>query len=339
MIRSICYFNREAHPEVLAKLQALEAKALAAGYPVQTLRICAPAVDIETLENRYPNPQNGTPLLLSVGALSLEEAKAQAPQFLQSPRVFFHLPVHEACSPALVDWLLSLFRDHALKSFHFAFTFENVASSPFFPSSHYAQEGFSVGFQSTNWAEGCPSPEAWLAKQKEHWLRALDLFGKEADFLGLDSSIAPLGDGPSSLLYWIKQWYGSWEKAILTDFFMNLTRFIKQENPMPIGLCGLMLPCLEDFHLAAAYEQGQFSLERNLFLSLHSGLGIDTYPLGLDEDPERILGVLELTRRLAQRYGKPLSIRFISDGKSKIGQRSQFDNIYLREAVLRGIGE
>jgi hypothetical protein len=337
VIRSICYFNREADPAVLGKLEALEGQALTGGYSVQTLRVCAPGVDVETLEHRYSNPKTGTPLLLSLGALSLEEAKAQAPAFLKSPRVFFHLPVQDRCTPALVDWLLSLFRDNALKSFHFAFTFENVGSSPFFPSSHYVQEGFSVGLQSTNWAEGCAGPEAWLAKQKEHWYRVMDLFGASPDFLGLDSSVAPLGQGSASLLYWIEQWYGSWDRAILTDFFMNLTRYIKEENPQPIGLCGLMLPCLEDFHLADAYEQGEFSLERNLFLSLHSGLGIDTYPLGLDEDPERILGVLELTRRLAQRYSKPLSIRFISDGKSKIGQRSQFDNIYLKEVVLRGI--
>ena len=43
--------------------------------------------------------------------------------------------------------------------------------------------------------------------------------------------------------------------------------------------------------LHAIMTKVSFSIERNLFLSLHSGLGIDTYPIGIDEQPERVLEI------------------------------------------------
>ena len=102
-----------------------------------------------------------------------------------------------------------------------------------------------------------------------------------------------------------------------------------------MGLCGLMLPCLEDFELATEYEAGHFSIERNLFLALHSGLGIDTYPIGIDEKPERILAVLNLLQKLAAKYNKPLSARMVSDGQAKIGEKSNFKNQYLKDVIIR----
>jgi hypothetical protein len=96
-----------------------------------------------------------------------------------------------------------------------------------------------------------------------------------------------------------------------------------------------MLPCLEDFELAAEYDKGNFSIERNIFLSLHSGLGIDTYPIGVDEKPERVLEILKLLQSLSNKYKKPLSARFVSDGKTKIDEKSDFQNQYLTDCTIR----
>jgi hypothetical protein len=116
-----------------------------------------------------------------------------------------------------------------------------------------------------------------------------------------------------------------------------MTKFIKEQNPKPIGLCGLMLPCLEDFELAKEYEEGNFSIERNLFLSLHSGLGIDTYPIGIDESPERIVNILKVVQGLSSKHKKALSVRFVSDGKSRVGEKTDFQNQYLKDVILRAI--
>ncbi len=118
---------------------------------------------------------------------------------------------------------------------------------------------------------------------------------------------------------------------------MEITKFIKKENPNPIVLCGLMLPCLEDYDLAKEYENGNFTMERNIYLSLHSGLGIDTYPVGINESPQKILEILKLIQALSNKYKKPLSARFVSDGKAKIGEKTDFQNQYLKDVIIRSL--
>jgi uncharacterized protein (UPF0210 family) len=129
--------------------------------------------------------------------------------------------------------------------------------------------------------------------------------------------------------------HGSFSDSITTDTYMKITEFIEERNPRPVGLNGLMFPCLEDFELAEEYENGNFSIERNIFLSLHSGLGIDTYPIGFDEDKGRVLEILKTVQKLSEKYNKPLSIRFVSDGSAKIGETTEFGNQYLSDVKVR----
>ena len=167
------------------------------------------------------------------------------------------------------------------------------------------------------------------------WQEIFKLFKNEDDFLGIDSSIAPAFSGKGSLVNFIKRLGYEFNKSITTDIYIKITNFIKINNPKPIGLCGLMLPCLEDFELADEYEKGNFPIERNLFLSLQSGLGIDTYPVGINQNQERLLEVVKLTQKLSNKHNKSLSIRFVSDGKTKIGQQTDFRNEYLKDVVVR----
>ena len=161
------------------------------------------------------------------------------------------------------------------------------------------------------------------------------MFQDDPGFLGIDASIAPLFEGASSLIHFIKRIAGTFDASVTTDIYLKMTDALRRGNPRPVGLCGLMLPCLEDFELAAEYERGAFSIERNLYLALHSGLGIDTYPIGIDEDPARVLAILRVLQRLASKYRKPLSARFVSDGRAKIGEVTQFDNPYLKNVRVR----
>jgi len=87
--------------------------------------------------------------------------------------------------------------------------------------------------------------------------------------------------------------------------------------------------------LAAEYDKGNFSIERNVFLSLHSGLGIDTYPIATDEDPDRVVEILELIQALSNKYKKPLSARFVSDGKARVGDKTDYQNPYLADCTVR----
>ena len=92
---------------------------------------------------------------------------------------------------------------------------------------------------------------------------------------------------------------------------------------------------MEDFELADEYTAGNFSIERNMFLAMHCGLGVDTYPIGVDAAPERIQEVLMLLQGLSAKYGKPLLARFVSDGRAKTGELTDFGNPYLQDVVVR----
>lgn len=338
IIRSICYFTARPGQQALARLDALAARFSKAGYEVQTLRLACPdaAYSVEELQALCKGRED---VLLSVGHLQPEEYRANEAAFLRSPNIFFHRRIDEGFAPS--DWpmLQGWWRDAPLKSFHFAFNANCPLSSPFFPSARYEREGFSIGLQSTNLALGAGSFGLWLQRMRQVWEELAELLAKEEDALGIDSSVAPLGSGAGSLLYWLQQWFGPWPSMSLRPELVELTNFLKTENPWPVGLCGLMLPCLEDFELAKAYEQGQFSLERNLYLSLHSGLGIDTYPAPLDSSQEELSRLGNLLLALAKKHKKCLSMRLISDGKAKRGMQSDFQNKYLQDVQVRGIGE
>ena len=274
-------------------------------------------------------------LFLSVGTLDRKSARAQLDDFLKARNVAFNLDLSREVRPEDPELLFEIIEKAPEKTFSFAFVFQNPPSSPFFPSAAYQEDGFSIGLQPTDLAAGCATLEDWFEGMKSAWHEIHALFGDRPDFLGIDSSVAPLFEGKSSLIHFIRRICRSFPESVTTDTYLRLTKFIKDGNPKPVGLCGVMFPCLEDFELAGEYEKGRFSIERNVFLSLHSGLGVDTYPIGIDESRERVFETLCLIKALSAKYKKALSARFVSDGNAKIGEKSGFQNQYLKNVIVR----
>ena len=333
IIRSLCIFTKKQDLDANKKLTEIQKKLSAEGFVIQTKRICSNEKSFKKLESFYPE----TDLLLSSGKQSLKYVIENFYDFCKASRTSCHIDISEGVTKEHIALLFRIIQEAPEKLFQFAFVANNARSSPYFPSADYENSGFAIGLQPTDLAVGCDSLEAWFQNMLSVWKEICKIFKEEDSFLGIDSSIAPLFEGNGSLIYFIKHIYGTFENAVLSDVFMKITEFIKKQNPKPVGLCGLMLPCLEDFVLADAYEQGNFTLERNLFLSMHSGLGIDTYPIGIDESPEKVLKVLELLVGLSNRYKKPLSARFISDGKAKIGEGTTFFNQYLKNVIVKSL--
>jgi hypothetical protein len=332
VIRSLCWFAES--PQALhihGEISRAEALLAEHGYTVQTRRVCFKDARIRSLAS-WDNEED---VYLSVGSLNPEACREEIGDFLRAGNVSFNLDLTTVVKPGDVDVLLRIIREKPEKTFQFAYVFHNRPSSPFFPSATYESPGFAVGVQATNLSEGCNTLEEWMALMKTLWLEICTIFEDQPSFLGIDSSVAPLFRGKSSLVHLVKRLCGSFSRAVTTDLFLRLTHFLSTENPKPVGLCGLMLPCLEDFELAEEYEAGGFPIERNLFLSLHSGLGVDTYPVGTDEEPGRIFEVLCLLQAFSAKYGKPLSARFVSDGKARIGDKADFRNRYLKDVWVR----
>lgn len=333
IVRTICWFTRDPDPAVQHRLRTVAATLLDAGFEVQTLRICCPVSDIAELPDIFPSPD----ILLTPGSIPFSSLESALPALCASPRLFLNCDLSdEIIGPAHGEALFTLARRNPEATFRFTFTFQNAPSSPYFPSASYLRDGFAVGLQPTNLAEGCRSQEEWLKRMQAVWEELAQLLDGP-EFLGIDSSVAPLFEGPGSLVRLVRELGPGFDRAVTTDFFLRITSFLTRANPRPVGLCGLMFPCLEDFELALEYDQGRFSIERNLFLAMHSGLGIDTYPFGVDEEPARVAEVLSLVQGLARKHSKPLSVRLVTDGRARIGERTDFQNPYLKDVTVRAL--
>jgi len=335
IIRTICYFTDNPTPKTFALLDKIGEPLLAAGYEIQTKRVCSSSIKkIKELDLKFTDESH----CFAVGTLDVEEVRAQLDGLLATKDVSFNIDLtQKRIEQADAQILFEIIEREPRKTANFAYVFNNEPQTPFFPSASYQRDGFSIGLQPTDLSEDCQTLDEWLSKLKSAWDEIFEICKKDGGFLGIDSSIAPLFREKGSLVNFIKRLGFDFSQSVTTDTYLKVTNFIKGYNPKPVGLCGLMFPCLEDFELADEYEKGNFSIERNVYLALHSGLGIDTYPIGIDERPEMVLGVLNLVQGLSNKYKKPLSVRFVSDGRAKVGENSDFKISYLRDVVVKAL--
>jgi hypothetical protein len=331
IIRTICYFADREYDFALEQLNRVTNILLQNGYNIQTRRICAKEDEISNVDLLSDDKT----LLLGAGTISRKSALIQLDDIFNSGDVSFNFDLTDEIEIEDAEFLFKLIEGKAEKTFNFSYKFGDSPDTPYFPVATYKHDGFSLGLQPTDISENCSSIDEWLSETKNIWFELLSLFDQDDNFLGIDSSVAPLYEGKSSLVSMIKRFYGSFSDAVTTDVFLRISKYIKENNPAPVGLCGIMFPCLEDFELADEYEKGNFSVERNIFLSLHSGLGIDTYPIGVDESPSRVFDILKVLQAFSKKYNKPLSARFVSDGKARIGDKTDFRNQYMKDVVVR----
>lgn len=261
IIRSLCYFAQNPDGKIIDRINELKSKLELNNFIVQTTRLCS-NISVKEIDLKLGK----TDLYLSVGKLSENEIEKQFIDFINAKNVAVNLDLSDGVTENNVNLLFRIIKERPLKTFNFAYVFNNVNSSPYFPSASYVQDGFAIGLQSTDLAENCNSIEEWLELKRKVWGELIELLKAEVDFLGIDSSVAPLFTGNSSLINLAKRIKGNFTDSVVSDFYLKITNFIKIENPRPVGLCGLMLPCLEDFELAQEYEQGNFSIEKFVFI-------------------------------------------------------------------------
>jgi hypothetical protein len=334
VVRSICLFTESPSKHSIARLNSLSGRLAGAGFMVQTQRLCSPDVDSIFDMDRLGDAKT----YLSLGQVKWDQSFSILDQLAHSRNVAFNVDLSNQAIDAMhVKLIEEIIAKDPAKTFSFTYTFQNSPSSPFFPSATYERSGFAIGLQPTNLSAEATTVDEWLGRMRDTWHEIDGLMAREEDYLGIDTSIAPLFDGPSSFVNFIRRLGLAFDRTVTSDLFLKLSSFIKEESERHVGLCGLMFPCLEDFELADEYEAGNFSVERCLFLSMQSGLGLDAYPLGVDEDPERIAEVLRLVQGLANKHRKPLSARFISDGRARIGERTALANPYLKDVAVRAL--
>ena len=332
IIRTICVFADKATEAEVALINRVAKLLEEHQFTIQTKRLCLSSYQPK-LDDKLISDNN---LMMGFGSFSREEFRSIFPHFVQSTNRRLTLDLSMgSITQEDIDPLFQLISKKAANTFGFAFGFNIPPSSPFYPSARHGKQGFSIGLQATDLSIGCATIEEWFSAMRNTWEEIDQLLQPIEGYLGIDSSIAPLYSGNSSLINFVRRLGLDFSHSATTDLYTQMSSYIKTKNPRPVGLCGLMFPCCEDFELAEEYEKGNFSIERNLFLSLHSGLGIDTYPIGVDQNPERVLEIARLTQQLSNKFHKPLTIRLVSDGRAKIGERSHFSNPLLKDVVIR----
>jgi hypothetical protein len=140
VIRSICYFTNSLETEFN-------------GYLIQTKRICSKGIAVKEIDSAYKDPS----LYLSVGTLDRDSANSQFHDFLNAGNVAFNLDLSSGAHLQDTDILFKIIQKQPGKTFSFAYTFNNLPSSPYFPSAAYQHNGFSIGLQPTDLSDNCKS--------------------------------------------------------------------------------------------------------------------------------------------------------------------------------------
>ncbi len=238
---------------------------------------------------------------------------------------------------------------HSQGNFNFAATALVPPGTPFYPASYYAGAGheFAIGLQSANVvAEALGSTRDPNAAQKaiEDALgphaRAIEVVAKRVavetgwNYLGLDLSPAPLKD--VSIGDAIERFTGArlGSSGTLTAAAL-ITRALRAIPVVRTGYSGLMLPVLEDTVIAKRWSEGALSLDALLAYSSVCGTGIDVAPLPGDVSEEQVARIIGDMASLAVKLQKPLSARLLPVAGKKAGDRTEFDDPFLVNAIVR----
>jgi len=234
-------------------------------------------------------------------------------------------------------------------NFRFAATALVPPYTPFYPASYHRsrERRFAVALESANVvAEAFASaktPEATRAALEaalgEH-ARAVEATARRVEsetgweYMGIDLSPAPLKE--VSIGAAIEKFTGAkfgssgtmTAAALLTEALRNLP--VKHA-----GYSGVMLPVLEDSVLAERWSEGMLTLDALLSYSAVCGTGLDTIPLPGEISAQQVERIIGDMASLAVKLHKPLSARLMPVAGRKAGERTEFRDPFLVNAVLQ----
>jgi uncharacterized protein (UPF0210 family) len=183
---------------------------------------------------------------------------------------------------------------HAQGTFNFTATAMLKPYGPFFPGSWHNGPGgqFSIGFEGANLVRDVFAKDKGNAEAATRDLTAaLTIHAKVADavgnkiaaathwtYMGVDPTPAPLGDVSigAAIEAFTGARFGS--SGTLTAARI-ITAAVKAVPVKQIGYSGLMVPVMEDKHLAQRWAESTYNIDSLLAYSSVCGTGLDTIPL------------------------------------------------------------
>ncbi len=241
---------------------------------------------------------------------------------------------------------------HSDGNFRFVATAMLGPYGPFFPGSYHTGAGhqFSVGLESANLVQAAlaahphdlAATETALAAELTRYDSECEQIAHEIEkrsgwtYAGLDPTPAPAGE--ISIGDAIEKFTGAkfGSSGTMTAAAM-ITRAVKAVPVKQVGYAGLMVPVLEDSTLARRWSEGSFNLDSLLAYSAVCGTGLDTVPLPGDVSEEQLARIIGDMASLAYKWNKPLSARLQPVAGKKAGEKTEFNNPHLVDAVLQNL--
>lgn len=235
-------------------------------------------------------------------------------------------------------------------NFNFAATAMVPSNTPFFPAAHHRTLGreFAIALQSANVvAEALKASQGDAEKARRELRESLGAHAKRIEtvaralaaksrwkYMGIDLSPAPLKDISigQALENFTGARMGSSGTLTATAAITAALRDIPVERA---GYSGLMLPVLEDEVIARRWSEGALSIDALLAYSAVCGTGLDTIPLPGDISEQQLERIIGDMATLANRWRKPLSARLMPVAGKKAGDRTEFDDPFLVNAVIQ----
>jgi uncharacterized protein (UPF0210 family) len=220
---------------------------------------------------------------------------------------------------------------------------------PFYPGAYHAggSRAFSVGVEGASVVaevfaqEHEPrAAEKKLAEALTAQLGAVEKIAMQAasgsgwTYAGTDPTPAPLGE--VSIGRAIESFTGApFGRSGTMTAAAVITRAVQSVAVKRVGYSGLMVPVLEDAVLAKRWDEGAYTMDALLAYSAVCAAGLDTIPLAGDTGEDRLAHILSDVATLAYKWQKPLAARLLPAPGRKSGERTQFDDARMANAVVR----
>jgi len=236
-----------------------------------------------------------------------------------------------------------------IANFNFAATALVPPGTPFFPGSYHVGPGkqFAVALQSANVVAAALAQVRAAVEAEQRLRAALEVHVCAVErvalkvasetvwkYIGLDLSPAPLKE--VSIGAALEGFTGARIGAggTLTAAVL-ITRVLQSLPVRRAGYSGLMVPVLEDAVLAGRWSEGALTLDALLAYSAVCGTGLDTIPLPGDVTVEQLERIVGDMASLAVKLRKPLSARLMPVPGKKAGDRTEFKDPFLVNAVIQ----
>jgi len=238
--------------------------------------------------------------------------------------------------------------EHSQGNFNFTATAMLAPYGPFFPGSYHTGPGgdFSVGLEGASVVQHVFA-HATMADATSKLTEALSRYAVECEriaketakqsgwnYRGLDPTPAPLagvsiGAAIESLTHAKFGSSGTMTAAA------TITQAVKAVPVQHVGYSGLMVPILEDAVLAQRWSEGTFNIDSVLAYSAVCGTGLDTIPLPGNVTEDQLARMIGDMASLAWKWKKPLSARLQPVTGKNPGDKTEFNDPFLTNAVLQ----